>query len=1086
MFFFFYNDNVQIKLGASPKEADVAIVSINSGGTVGELNQIVLNEYGFDKSILKKLNLGKGFDLIQLNGKAILFVVTVGIGNPINNLNENLKQAIAFHIQTLTNKKIWIPLMATGAGKLSYNESLRITLSVLENLKELITKSDCQFIISLPDDKKGKILYDQIKESKLESLNIDSTINNNPKDVNNVIEQLNANYYFVGVDWEGNNQTERFYKQGIWETGYDDRLTGIIKNILVGDILIIKEPYAINNQSYNKIIAIGKVIENPMDGTSVNVDWIVKKLSFEIEAIGYNSSTITTAHLDSVKEIFSKIKSVELQKIKPSFTVRKRAKLENADTEIINKPYATTLPGLLSDVETGEDHLDIKKDVEAFARVIAAKSFEPPLAIALLGKWGSGKSFFMHKLKEDIQKLSKSNPQNAFCEGIAHVHFNAWSYMDANLWASIVTRIFEGLEDYIKSSGASDKKKKEIEEHLFQKLTISKDQLKELNGQKEKVDTHIKDLETKRGHIQVELNDKISSIRKSTLINILKKVDEDFKVKEKIEKTLIANPTFTDSAEKFEKIIPKEYWDNPEEFLKQLKSGYTFFKAFFSRDNIWINILWTLFFIAIVILVPLAVYFFNLQLSWQNFTLTKTQWIFISFNGAILTRGIDTFLKLKKQIAPFWKIKEDYETMKKNALFNFEQEEKALKLEIENSKEEIIILDKQITFNKELKANLEFKLKNALSTEALYTFIEKRANSEDYKKHLGIVSMIRKDFEILSGLLTGHKTELVTNAESEYFKNMFKNKKSLERIILYIDDLDRCPEERVVEVLEAVNLLMAFPLFVVVVGVDPRWVRTVLIKKHKNQFSENIENEDKISPSNYLEKIFQVPFHLKDADDSSIKNMIEKLAKTKHNLSVIIKNGEQENSAIPDSVNVDIAELNENDEQKITKTLNIPIVPKTDEIIIEEQIKALDITDKEIEQIKSITEIIGNNPRAIKRFVNIYRIVKTHEDFDYNEDIEKKELLTIMFLLALPMGKFKDLMESFESFLGKKTVDFETLNNYVNPPSSLGGKKHDDLLSRKTELKMILQNSGKKTLEINVTLFRKHNSFIKRFTFNNI
>ena len=46
----------------------------------------------------------------------------------------------------------------------------------------------------------------------------------------------------------------------------------------------------------------------------------------------------------------------------------------------------------------------------------------------------------------------------------------------------------------------------------------------------------------------------------------------------------------------------------------------------------------------------------------------------------------------------------------------------------------------------------------------------------------------------------------------------------INRIVLYIDDLDRCPERKVVDVLQAVHLLLAYPLFVVVVGVDPRWL----------------------------------------------------------------------------------------------------------------------------------------------------------------------------------------------------------------------------------------------------------------------
>jgi len=45
----------------------------------------------------------------------------------------------------------------------------------------------------------------------------------------------------------------------------------------------------------------------------------------------------------------------------------------------------------------------------------------------------------------------------------------------------------------------------------------------------------------------------------------------------------------------------------------------------------------------------------------------------------------------------------------------------------------------------------------------------------------------------------------------------------LQRIVLYVDDLDRCPPTKVVDVLRATHLLLALPLFVVIVAVDPRW-----------------------------------------------------------------------------------------------------------------------------------------------------------------------------------------------------------------------------------------------------------------------
>jgi hypothetical protein len=91
-------------------------------------------------------------------------------------------------------------------------------------------------------------------------------------------------------------------------------------------------------------------------------------------------------------------------------------------------------------------------------------------------------------------------------------------------------------------------------------------------------------------------------------------------------------------------------------------------------------------------------------------------------------------------------------------------------------------------------------------------------------------------------------------------------------VILYIDDLDRCPVDRVVMVLEAVHLLLALKLFVVVVGVDPRWLMRSLRQHYAAQLApsgtplsswEGDRAYWNSTPENYLEKIFQVPFSLR-------------------------------------------------------------------------------------------------------------------------------------------------------------------------------------------------------------------------------
>jgi hypothetical protein len=85
------------------------------------------------------------------------------------------------------------------------------------------------------------------------------------------------------------------------------------------------------------------------------------------------------------------------------------------------------------------------------------------------------------------------------------------------------------------------------------------------------------------------------------------------------------------------------------------------------------------------------------------------------------------------------------------------------------------------------------------------------------------------------------------------------------RIVLQIDDLDRCEPERVVEVLQAVHLLLATPLFVVVVAVDVRWLDRSLAERYRRLLGNQEVigfNDDPATPQQYLEKIFQIPFQV--------------------------------------------------------------------------------------------------------------------------------------------------------------------------------------------------------------------------------
>jgi len=114
------------------------------------------------------------------------------------------------------------------------------------------------------------------------------------------------------------------------------------------------------------------------------------------------------------------------------------------------------------DPNTGDDLLGIANEAEALASVLAAKNIDPPLSLGLFGEWGSGKSFFMRLIEKRVAELRDDakavEGQSAYCEDIVQLNFNAWSYIDSNLWASLTAKIFEGLAGALaeKRTGGKD------------------------------------------------------------------------------------------------------------------------------------------------------------------------------------------------------------------------------------------------------------------------------------------------------------------------------------------------------------------------------------------------------------------------------------------------------------------------------------------------------------------------------------------------------------------------------------------------------------------------------------------------------
>ena len=121
------------------------------------------------------------------------------------------------------------------------------------------------------------------------------------------------------------------------------------------------------------------------------------------------------------------------------------------------------------------DHSGSSREAEAFAAMISARQFMPPLAVGIFGDWGSGKSFFMRLVHDAIAVRAESGGNSSdpgeisFTRHIVQIRFNAWHYAETNLWASLVDHIFTCLDRW-----AEQKKKAEAADAVFDQLATAR------------------------------------------------------------------------------------------------------------------------------------------------------------------------------------------------------------------------------------------------------------------------------------------------------------------------------------------------------------------------------------------------------------------------------------------------------------------------------------------------------------------------------------------------------------------------------------------------------------------------------------
>jgi KAP family P-loop domain len=837
------------------------------------------------------------------------------------------------------------------------------------------------------------------------------------------------------------------------------------------------------------------------------------------------------------------------------------------------------LPTYAADSATGPDWIGITRDVEAMASLVSAWAIEPPLSIGLFGEWGSGKTFFMQKMKERIRMIASEArkakvPQKDFgyYRNIVQVEFNAWHYVEGNLWASLVEHIFTNLklegidEPDIDSEAQIEKRLQTLLGEVQEKAATAKvlDDAAQVATKvamkaKEEADQRARDLEAQADTARTQANQADVARAESQRLAEEAQRTADAKAEERrtverqdlIEAIKDSDELRANVRAGLEQVgITRERLETVEDLraaLREASDAGTLVaqavRILKSEPHPWRLLLW-------VLLVPGLCAATTLGVAWlarqQDAPWVQSVTALVTALSAVPAFLVGAWRRYGPRLKPLLDTVEDLKRKRAELEARVEvarraRSEEAAALDREADRQKATAEAHRQRANEQLlqaetgrreaaakqaeaaamvvRAGQAQREVSRLEREAdllrperrIATFILDRASAKDYRRYLGVPAIIRRDFEKLAAMFRTQRIAEETGRDGGT-EDKPNDLAIVNRIILYIDDLDRCPPRKVVEVLQAIHLLLAFPLFVVVVAVDARWMKRSL----KDQFSlmlagsDGLESsreqppreqpdpgEGQATPDDYLEKIFQVPFWIRPLGVTATENLVREL--TKNDLVAPRKTGPDatgdakrtpdtasERTQAAASSGAVAAPPSPGAVPQPNQASGAPATgPSTSETRfswspIEPKPRTLQISEDERAYMVSLATIIGRSPRAVKRFVNCYRLVKaTSQPEALARQSRDGTFRATMLLLAIVSG-LPEIAPKLLTALRAKDADSVVVDEWLRGAGARLGLGED---SRWKDLLPMLEGLSTHGIRTIAPLVAAANH-VDRFAFN--
>ncbi len=502
--------------------------------------------------------------------------------------------------------------------------------------------------------------------------------------------------------------------------------------------------------------------------------------------------------------------------------------------------------GIATETDEGVDRLGVSDEASAFARLIMDTAVTPPLSIGLLGDWGSGKSFFMQQVRKQIATL-RDAASPGLCRNVVEIEFNAWHAADANLWASLVTHIFDRIWEQVRNEparGDREKARAELHERINQARGALHEAEVQVSLARDALAAAEIDLEARRK--QLAWSGRVQAITKTAL--------NDYLMQLGFRRTL-------------ETIVDVEHAAQAmRESSNRLRLAGS---ALLERPvhNIGLPV-------GMVVSLA-ALVWFGAEMAGANRLLTElAQWLSASI-GTLAALVLPLQLATRKVsgfAAALERVRTEYDAATSGKQSTLTAGQQA---ELEGARREFASAEASVQAARDRLAQLLERQSAEDPRRRLGSFLEERVQSSTYRSQQGIISLVHKDFSELAGLMRELRASATSSTPTTGPASAIR---PFDRIVLYVDDLDRCQPAQVVAMLEAVHLLLALDLFVVVVAVDSRWLTRSLEVHYAALFGTRDGELRRTTPQNYLEKIFQITYALRPMDPKRFGDYVAALA----------------------------------------------------------------------------------------------------------------------------------------------------------------------------------------------------------------